>query len=136
MCATHTYLLFAKRNSATQTQVLLEHKGKKYRTQNYTCCDLHVQLWRIFTWESSFVQFTFEFIYIIKTPNQKVALFIWFLKVDQKKCPWICLSINMLHIIDDVDMEINFFKINLMNLIIWCNIFYLRAWEILTWVSF
>ena len=26
MCATHTYLLFAKRNSATQTQVLLEHK--------------------------------------------------------------------------------------------------------------
>ena len=39
MCATHTYLLFAKRNSATQTQVLLEHKGKKYRTQNYTCCD-------------------------------------------------------------------------------------------------
>ena len=28
MCATHTYLLFAKRNSATQTQVLLEHKGK------------------------------------------------------------------------------------------------------------
>ena len=62
MCATHTYLLFAKRNSATQTQVLLEHKGKKYRTQNYTCCDLHVQLWRIFTWESSFVQFTFEYI--------------------------------------------------------------------------
>ena len=62
MCATHTYLLFAKRNSATQTQVLLEHKGKKYRTQNYTCCDLDVQLGRIFTWESSFVQFTFEYI--------------------------------------------------------------------------